>query len=182
MTGTFLRSGILIFALVAVMPADTPPRVDSPAFHEFSSRVQQYLRLQQAAPRIRTTSKRQEIVERRQALARHIRETRAGAKPGDLFSPEISAEFQQVIRETLQGSNRLKVRKTIREGAPVKGWHLLVNSDYPEDLPTTTVPPALLLRLPQLPPQVAYRIIGRDFVLEDTEARVVIDFISGVLP
>ena len=182
MTVAALRTGIFVLVLAGLLRAEVPPRVDSPAFHEFTARVQQYLRQQEAVPRMKTTSKRQEIVQRRQTRAQNIRETRANAKPGDLFGPEISEEFRQVIRGALQGSGRLKVRKTIQEGAPVKGWHLTVNSDYPEDLPTTTVPPALLLRLPQLPPRVAYRIIGRDFVLEDTEARVVIDFISGVLP
>jgi hypothetical protein len=57
-----------------------------------------------------------------------------------------------------------------------------INGTYPDDLPQTTVPPSLLLRLPQLPPEVAYRIIGHDFVLQDTEARLVIDYIPAAIP
>jgi hypothetical protein len=29
---------------------------------------------------------------------------------------------------------------------------------------------------------MAYRIVGHDFVLQDTEARLIIDFIPGALP
>jgi hypothetical protein len=47
--------------------------------------------------------------------------------------------------------------------------------------PLTTVPPTLLLPLPQLPAGVAYRIIGHDFVLEDTEAGLIVDFIPGLI-
>jgi hypothetical protein len=144
--------------------------------------VQEYVKLRNTAPRLRTTKQRKEIVDRRQALAQKIREMRSTAKPGDIFTPEVSEEFRRVIRSIFQGPNAPNVRKTIRQGEPVPGWHLSVNGDYPEDLPLTTVPPTLLLRLPQLPSKVAYRIIGHDFVLEDTEARVVVDFIPGALP
>ena len=86
-----------------------------------------------------------------------------------------------MIRNTLQGSSASTVRKTIRQGEPVVGLHLTINGAYPEHLPVTTVPPTLLLRLPLLPEKLAYRIVGHDFVLEDAEARLVIDFIPGAL-
>jgi hypothetical protein len=35
-----------------------------------------------------------------------------------------------------------------------------VNQAYPEGLPYTSVPPTLLLRIPKLPEEVAYRIVG----------------------
>ena len=187
----FLRTTVLLIVLVGVprasiMAADppkiTPASPDSPGFREFSERLQEYLKLQKSVPRLRTTKKREEIIARRQALAQKIRETRANAKQGDIFTPAASDEFRRVIRSVFQGPKGASVRKTIRQGEPVQDRRLPVNSDYPERLPVTTVPPTLLLRLPQLPPEVAYRIIGHDFVLEDTEARVVVDFIPGALP
>jgi hypothetical protein len=186
----FSRAAVFSIALVGALcipVAAGPPQVppvspEPPAFREFTQRVQQYLELQKAMPRLRTTKQRKEIVERRRALAQKIREARSNAKPGDIFTPEASEEFRRVIRSAFQGPNAPNVRKTIRQGEPVRGWHLSVNGDYPEHLPLTTVPPALLLRLPQLPPEVAYRIIGHDFVLEDTEARLIVDFIPGALP
>ena len=87
-----------------------------------------------------------------------------------------------MISSVFQGAKAPIVRKTIRQGEPLAGWKLTVNGDYPEQLPRTTIPPTLLLKLPQLPPELAYRIIGRDFVLQDLEARVVVDFIAGAIP
>ena len=166
----------------AVRPQAPPASPESPAFHEFTERVQQYVKLRKALPQQRTTKHPNEIVDRRHALAQAIRESRAGAKQGDLFTPEISEQFLRVIRSTFQGPNASNVRKTIRQGEPVEGVRLAINGAYPEHLPLTTVPPTLLLRLPQLPERLAYRVVGHDFVLQDTEARLVIDFIPGAIP
>jgi len=172
--------GALQSPVIAGSPQSPPAGPESPAFRDFEQRVQQYLKLRKASPQERTTKRSEEIVDRRRALAQAIRESRPNAKQGDIFTPEISEQFLAVIRKTFQGSSN--VRKTIRQGEPVASMHLSVNGAYPEHLPLTTVPPTLLLRLPQLPERLAYRIVGHDFVLQDTEARLVIDFIPGALP
>src|ERR1700730_15816726 len=177
-----LLAGALRFPVAAGSPQNAPVSPEPPAFRDFSQRVQQYLKLRKALPHERTTKRPEEIVDRRHALAQAIREARAGAKQGDIFTPEISEQFLRVIRSTFQGSNAANVRKTIRQGEPVASVRLIVNGAYPEHLPLTTVPPTLLRRLPQLPERLAYRIVGHDFVLQDTEARLVIDFIPGALP
>ena len=159
-----------------------PASLEPPAFADFAQRVQQYIKLQKAVPRLRNTKNREEIIERQRALAHKIRESREHAKQGDIFGPAISEQFRLVIRSAFDGPGAPNVRNTINQGEPVPNWKPKVNGDYPEDLPVTTVPPTLLIRLPQLPPEVAYRVIGHDFVLEDLEARVVIDFIPGAVP
>jgi hypothetical protein len=168
------------------LTADTPqkatPKAENPTFGDFSQRLDQYLKLRKALPNERTTKRQDQIVDRRHSLAQAIREARSSAKQGDIFTPEISEQFVRVIHGTLQGATAPNVRKTIRQGEPVAGVHLAVNGAYPEHLPTTTVPPTLLLRLPVLPEKIVYRIVGHDFVLQDTEARLVIDFIPGALP
>jgi len=57
-----------------------------------------------------------------------------------------------------------------------------VNKAYPDTLPYTTVPPTLLQKFPKLPDEVAYRIVGRDLVLVDVKANLVVDLISEVFP
>jgi hypothetical protein len=180
---------ILLIAISAGsvrLSADTPPKVtpkaENPTFGDFAQRLDQYLKLRKALPNERTTKRQEQIVDRRHSLAEAIRESRSSAKQGDVFTPEISEQFVRVIRGTLQGASAPNVRKTIRQGEPVAGVHLTVNAAYPEHLPTTTVPPTLLLRLPLLPEKLAYRIVGHDFVLQDTEARLVIDFIPAAIP
>ena len=178
---------VIVLAAAARMPAPgSPPQVppavpESPAFGDFKLRVEQYIKLRKSLPQQHNTTSRKKIVDRRSALAQAIREARAGAKPGDIFSPEISEQFLKVIRRTLKGPTASSVRKTI-QGDPVTGLHLSVNGAYPEDLPLTTVPPTLLRGLPQLPERLAYRIVGHDFVLQDTQARLVIDLIPGAFP
>jgi hypothetical protein len=174
--------GILPGSVASGAPQASSASQETPAFHEFVQRVQQYIKLQKTAPRLRNTTQRKEIIERRHVLAQRIQKARSNAKPGDIFTPEASEEFRQVFRRTFQGPDAGNVRKTIRQGEPVADWHPSVNAEYPENLPVTTVPPTLLLHLPQLPAGVAYRIIGHDFVLEDTDARLIVDYIPGLIP
>jgi hypothetical protein len=178
-----------LFFLFAMGAAQTPAVVAAPAqpaFQDFATRVDNYMKVRKSVqswlPHEKPTKKRKQIQERQAALARAIREARPSAKQGDIFTDEISRQFRAVINDVFQGPNARYVRKTIREGAPVKGWTLSVNAAYPEHLPLTTVPPTLLLRLPEVPNPLAYHIIGRDLVLQDSEARMVIDFIPAALP
>jgi hypothetical protein len=192
--GLILRALVFVLVLVGVrwvpMAAGaaqvSPASQPSPAFQDFTQRVQEYLKLrkelQGSVPRRKNTKLRKEIVERQVALAQKIREARSNAKQGDIFTPEISEQFRQTIGSKLHGASASNVRKTIRQGEPLQDVSLSVNAAYPDRLPRTTVPPTLLLSLPQLPQEVAYRIVGHFFVLEDIEARVVIDFIPAAIP
>lgn len=162
-----LASAVLLACIVLRTAGATPQTVPaSPApFGDFAQRVTAYVGLRQDMPHVKPKRQRKQIVDTRTALVRRIRETRAAARQGDIFTPVASQEFRRVILEVTRGSGSAAVMKTIAEGEPVKGWPLTINGDYPDDMPLTTLPPTLLLRLPQLPPQVAYRIIGHDFVL-----------------
>jgi hypothetical protein len=57
-----------------------------------------------------------------------------------------------------------------------------VNDAYPEKRPVTTVPPTILLALPKLPNEVEYRIVGRDLLLLDVRANLVVDLIREAMP
>ena len=74
------------------------------------------------------------------------------------------------------------MRKTIEEGDPVKHIVLKVNDVYPDDQPRATMPPTLLSRLPVLPNELAYRVIGRALVLQDIKTNLIVDFIPMVIP
>ena len=155
-------------------------------FKEFADLVQQYVdlhrKLEASLPALGPKEPQEKIVERQKALSGRIKEARAAAKRGDIFAPEIAEEFRHLIRQELQGPKGSNSRKTIRDGEPIKPRRLRVNDLYPEALPTTTMPPSLLLNLPQLPKEVEYRIVGRDWVLLDIEANLIVDFIHEALP
>ena len=53
---------------------------------------------------------------------------------------------------------------------------------YPLDAPVSTVPPPVLLKMPQLPKELEYRFVGKSLVLRDTVANIVVDYIPGAVP
>jgi len=163
-----------------------PVRQESQAFDDFTQRVKEYLKLhktvESSLPRMKSTKHGKTIIDRQHALAQKIAEARSNAKQGDIFSPEISEQFHRVIQTKFHGAGAPNMRKTIRQGEPLTNVQLIVSGAYPGNLPLTTVPPTLLINLPQLPREVAYGIVGHDLALLDTEARIVIDFIPGAIP
>ena len=158
----------------------------SAGYKEFLDRVQSYVSLhkmiESTLPPLKPTDLPELISAHQQALARKIREARTNAKRGDIFTDNARRAFRDSVRNEFQGANARNARTTIRQGAPLKEIHLHVNDPYPDGVPFTTVPPTLLLKFPKLPDQVAYRIVGRDLILLDVEANLVIDTIPEMIP
>src|SRR5207248_4892695 len=75
-----------------------------------------------------------------------------------------------------------KLRASLRHAEPVKTLNLQVNDSYPQGVPLQSTPPSLLLDLPKLPSELEYRIVGRDLVLRDVKANLIVDFINNVIP
>ena len=183
-------NSLLSIALVAIFMLQTPSgdaqSITTPhaaaSFADFHKKVQQYVQFQKAVPRLRTTKDPNEIENRRHALAQKIQELRINAKLGDIFTLEVATEFRRIIAKALKGEKRDKILKTLKQGEFTQDWKLSVNSEYPEGLPLTTMPPTLLRHLPELPKDLAYRFVGHDFVLQDTEARLIVDYIPNALP
>ena len=163
------------------------PRVNEQAraFADFSKRVADYVKLRKglegSMPGLKPTDQPEKIVEHEKELAQKIIDARKDAKRGDICDEEIAKEFRKVIRQEFQGEQGRKLRRTIRQGEPVE-IHVRANEIYPEKIPLTTVPPTLLLQLPELPPEVQYGIVGRDLVLQDVKTRLILDFIHEAIP
>ncbi len=186
----FLRLGVFL-ALGWVLSAqaagpDQEAREDAEGFKEFSARVQEYVQLRKSVeatlPRLKPTDLPEMIAAHQQALARKIREARPHARRGKIFTREARTAFQHAIRSEFHGPQAPHASATIQQGSPLKEVHLRVNQVYPMGVPYTTVPPTLLLKFPALPEVVAYRIVGRDLVLLDVNADLVVDLIHEALP
>jgi hypothetical protein len=157
------------------------------AFKTFTARVQQYVKLQKdveaSLPALRPTNDVARIAEHQHALARKIAQARRGARQGDIFTREVTRQFRRIIRREFQGPEGQDARRTIRPDDPAKFIvRLHVNDVYPENTELTTTPPALLSRLPELPQELAYRIVGRDLTLKDTKAGLIVDLIPNAIP
>ncbi|MBZ5569964.1 MAG: hypothetical protein LAN64_19230 [Acidobacteriia bacterium] len=158
---------------------------DAAGFKEFSQRVDEFVRLHKSVeatlPKLKPTDLPEMITAHQQALARKIREARPDAQRGDIFTDNVREAFRHAVRSEFQSPHAANARATIRQGDPVKSVRLRVNQAYPEGVPYTTVPPTLLLRIPRLPDEVAYRIVDRDLVLLDVKANLVVDLIPEVI-
>ncbi len=147
------------------------------ALTDFSARLSAYAALretlQQGLPPLAVTAKPEEILIAEEALAARIRQARAGAKRGDIFSSKIRSAF----RRALAGVMTPGMCEAIRDDNPGE-FSYAVNGTYPKRQPHSTVPPTILGVLPRLPDDVMYRFLDRDLILHDTRANVILDRID----
>ena len=183
---------LLLLALVAPglvgqAPVPQVSEKEARAFKIFTARVQQYIKLRKdveaSLSALKPTNDAAQIAQYQHALARKIAQARRGAHQGDIFTDEVTRQFRRIIRGEFQGPEAQDARRTIRPEDPSKVIvRLHVNEVYPENLPLTTTPPTLLNKLPQLPQELVYRIVGRDLTLKDTKAELIVDLIPNAVP
>ena len=172
------------FAGQSQMPKDNEEARD---FRVFTGRVQEYIKMQKnleaSLPVLKPTKDVEQIVEHQRALAGKIANARRAARQGDIFTHEVAERFRKIIRSEFHGAEGRLARQTIRQDDPSKVIaRLHVNDVFPEGIPLTTTPPTLLLKLPELPQELAYRFVGRDLTLIDTKARLIVDLIPNAIP
>jgi hypothetical protein len=159
---------------------------DAAGFAEFSVRVQAYLTLQKQIasnlPELKPTDLPEMIAAHQQVLARKIREARPHEKAGNLFTKAACKAFRRASYGALGGPRSAGSRAYMRPGEASPGMRLTINDVYPDTEPITAIPPALLAAFPQLPEQVAYRVVGRTLVVIDRESRLVVDIARDILP
>jgi hypothetical protein len=173
-----------VLAPQALLSGQTHP--EAPGFEEFADRVQEYAKIHKNAeaslPALKKRDKPEVIAAQQQALVNKIRELRSNARRGDIFTPSATEAIAQAIKAVFTGPDAHHAQETIQAGEPLKGFEVQVNQRYPDGLPFTTVPPTLLLNLPRLPDQVAYRILGSTLLLVDRKANMIIDFMPNAIP
>jgi hypothetical protein len=162
---------------------------EAEALRHFEDEVAEYAELhakQLAKLGARLPADAQETVAAQKALAHAIAAKRDKAKPGDIFRPEVQPLFRRLVAEQLDGPDALAARKAVLEGNPEDEDSVpvvvRVNAEYPPGAPRSTVPPSLLLTLPPLPACLHYRFVGRDLVLVDSVAQLIVDFLPAAAP
>ena len=150
---------------------------------DLQSRAKQYLDFRKkvagSAPRPMNTPAK--IASAQQELANKIRVARAGAKQGEIFTQEIAEYVRHQIASSLAGQDGGKIRVSMQHAEPVN-ITLQINQSYPDKIPLQSTPPSLLLRLPELPTGLEYRLVGRELVLRDVDANIVVDYVANALP
>lgn len=171
----------------AVPGASTNPTATpegNAALVEFRKRIDAYMKVHNEAegkvPNLKRTDDPQEIADREKALAQMIMTLRAGAQPNDIFAPDYQPYFIKIVQDDFK-TRKAVDRKAMINELPAK-MKVDVNTVYPTTLPLATFPPALLGKLPDLPPELEYRIVGRSLILRDVKANLIVDVLRDVVP
>jgi hypothetical protein len=159
---------------------------DAATLQDFQRRINEYIKLREhadnGAPPLKETSDPAKIQVAQVELARRIREARATAKHGDIFTPEVGKLFRRLLYPELKGPDAAETKTMIKDDAPAPGTvPLKVNATYPEKQPLPTVPPDLLGRLPKLPKELEFRVVGRHLILRDVDANLIVDYMLNVI-
>jgi hypothetical protein len=174
---------VTLLAALLVLQGGANPKFA--ALQDFEQRISDYVKLENNLAKGIAVNKPTEephiILERQHELARKIREARAKARQGDIFTPAISKEFNRLLGLAMAGGNNVGIQKSLAHSEPVH-LALHVNETYPADVPLQSTPPTILMNLPRLPPELEYRIDAHALVLRDTGANLVIDLIPNAIP
>ena len=161
------------------------PGDDRAVVEEFQRRLRQYdavrQRLDVALPVQVVSSNPALIIAIRDAHRKALQSERLMARQGDLFFPGIAALFRRVILDSLHSmaAEDFLIMITEDDAAPMAP--ACVNASYPDGGALTTMPSQLLQILPRLPAGLEYRFIGRDLILWDLHAGLIVDFIPRAL-
>jgi hypothetical protein len=175
-------------------PATAPPTervvgplspADAQALSTMNDRVREYIdlhtKIERTLPTLPVEATPLQIDKNQRAFEVLMRNARATAKPGDIFTPEARPVILRLLATVFGGPEGKQLKASIMDENPT-GITLTVNSRYPDNVPLSTVPPEVLQTLPKLSEDMEYRFIGDRLILLDTHAHVVADFIENALP
>jgi hypothetical protein len=167
-----------------VTPDGQPVNAQGAATLEFHKRIQAYMKIHNEAegkvPNLKRTDDPVEISAREKALGEMIMTLRAGAQPGEIFAKEYQPYFVKIIQDDF-AKRSVSDRKALVHELP-KHVKIDINTVYPTTVPLITFPPILLRKLPDLPPELEYRIVGRSLLLRDVKANLIVDVLRDVVP
>jgi hypothetical protein len=191
-------AGAVLIALTAMVPVgsavgspaqttrvEPATAADAAAIAEFMKRVDAYValhrKLESTLPKAPAEATPQQIDQAQRALLTVLQSARADARPGDVFTPAMTALVKRLMVEVFSGPGGSRLRASMMD-ENVKELPLKVNQRFPDEIPLATMPPRLLKALPELPEQMEFRFVASQFVLLDTHAHLVVDFIPAALP
>ena len=125
---------------------------------------------------LRVTENADEIIRFEEQLTSRLRELRGSSDRGQIFPPSMQSELKKFfVAEVNADTLALLIDDSPGE------FDADVNETYPKHLSLATMPPNLLLQLPDLPPDLEYRFVGRHLILRDARANMVVDEVPRVL-
>jgi hypothetical protein len=171
----------------AVKPsADPAANQDAVVMADFTTRVEKYADLHKdlakGSAKQKDDTSAEQINKQKDALAAKIQAARAGAKHGEIFTPDVRQAFRRLLAPELKGEDGRDAKAVLKDDAPAPGTvPFKVNAKYPESQPKPTMPVNLLQKLPTLPEPLEYRVVGQHLLLIDTAADLIVDYALNVV-
>ena len=157
-------AGLLASPIQTPQKPDFQVQVWGDAAATFIARMNAYAalrgKLEAGLKGLAVTEKPVEILQAENALAARLRVARAKAKRGDIFSRRVRTAFRTALRAETDAGTCAALQDDGNPG----DFTYPINGTYPKREPLSTMPPNLLAALPELPPDVHYRFLGRDLV------------------
>lgn len=168
-------------------PSEADQReLDAMGLEEFEEEVAEYIelrrRLDAKLPPLPIQATPESVHAYEAGLRKLLAAARARSEEGDLFVSEVRPLLRRLFREVLGGPGGRVLRAEIYDEAPKRTFRIRINTQYPSELPVSTVPYRLLSILPPLPAELEYRIVGPDLVLLDIDAQMVVDVLRNTVP
>jgi hypothetical protein len=188
-----LAFGVFVAVPLAVMaqiPANPDPRqpdfrvevqgtFDAETAAEFNRRIQDYSalrsRMEVGLPPLVVTTNADEIEMFERRLAERLRDAR-GSRRGQIFAPAMEGQVKRMLAARADAGTI----ELIMDDGP-GDVDVDVNDTYSKKHSLATMPPNLLLVLPDLPKDIEYRFVGRHLVLRDARANTIIDEIPHAI-
>jgi hypothetical protein len=140
---------------------------------EFLRRIEDYAelrsRLEVGLPPLVVTINADDIERFEHRLAERIDDAR-GSRRGQLFTAPMEGQLKRMLASQVDAATLA----AIMEDNPGE-FDVDINETYSKKYALGTMPPNLLLILPDLPKDLEYRFVGRHFVLRDARANIIID-------
>ena len=182
----------LAMPLTAMAQLPANPDTDQPDFRvvvqgtfdpdtlvEFNRRVQDYAalrsRLEAGLPPLVMTTNPDDIEAFEHRLAERIRHAR-GSRRGQVFIPAMEGQLKRMMTAR---ADPITVT-AIMDDNPGE-FDVDVNETYKKKYALGTMPPKILLLLPDLAPDLQYRFVGRHLILYDARANLIVDEIPYAL-
>jgi hypothetical protein len=173
----------------AAAPVTAPPEAQTSnttatAVAAFQERLKAYgawrNKVENTVPQLTETSDPNKIAARERALGEALINARGNPQPGEFLIKEFVPVLEQTIKADFAKRTAAE-RKALMVELP-KGIKFGINQIYPTTIPLATFPANLLKALPELPPELEYRIVYRHLILRDVEGNYVVDLVPNIFP
>jgi hypothetical protein len=183
------KPSLFLFLLLVVAPGHAVEQTygNQPVLYEFFDYVNHYAALQRLViaslgPPV-VWSDAEDVLRQQRRYADAMREMHPGACASGFFTPKVSGYFRTRIEQIVRDTG-LDVTTAIE---PPDEGELLITSPpcAGDNVPWNAGPvmwPSMLAGLPELPGDLEYRFLGRDLLIVDVLANLVVDVLPDALP